>query len=86
MGFVLCSGKRNSGNIYPIITYFISFESKSSALQDPMFTKSCAEHPFFSSGHRCDSPQGGVKVVRKRCQLMERCHTHGRCIQQLEGV
>ena len=27
---------------------------------------------------RCDSPQGGVKDVRKVCQLMERCNGHVR--------
>ena len=25
---------------------------------------------------RCDSPRGGVKGVRKVCQLMERCDGH----------
>ena len=31
---------------------------------------------------RCDSPQGGVKDVRKVCQLMERCDTHRRSVQE----
>ena len=35
---------------------------------------------------RYDSPQGGVKVVRKVCQLMERCDAHGRNEQELEEV
>ena len=26
---------------------------------------------------KCDSHQGGVKGVRKVCQLMERCDGHG---------
>ena len=26
---------------------------------------------------RCDIPQGGVKDVRKVCQVMERCDGHG---------
>ena len=26
---------------------------------------------------RCDSQQGGVKDVRKMCQLMESCDGHG---------
>ena len=26
---------------------------------------------------RCDSSQGGVKVVRNLCQLRERCDDHG---------
>ena len=32
-------------------TFFISFECKCSALQYSIITKSCAEHPFPSSGH-----------------------------------
>ena len=32
-----------------------------------------------------DSPQGGVKIVRKVCQLMERCDAQGRSVQDLEG-
>ena len=48
---VACSGMCNSVNNYPIITYFISFESKLSALQHSIITKSRAEHPFSSSGH-----------------------------------
>ena len=35
---------------------------------------------------RCDSPQGCVKVVRKVCQLMERCDAYGRSVQELEEV
>ena len=35
---------------------------------------------------RCDSPQGGVKDVRKVCQLMERCVAHGRSVQELGEV
>ena len=27
--------------------------------------------------NRCDSPKGGVKDLRKMCQLMERCDGHG---------
>ena len=46
----------NSVNIYLIISYFISFESKFSALQDSIITKSRAEHPFSSSGHIYLSP------------------------------
>ena len=26
---------------------------------------------------KCDSHQGGVKAIRKVCQLMERCEGHG---------
>ena len=47
----VCSGMCNSFNIYPTITYFISFESKVCALQHPSITKFRAEHPFSSSGH-----------------------------------
>ena len=32
---------------------------------------------------RYDSPQGGLKVVRKVCQLMDRCDAHGCSIQEL---
>ena len=35
---------------------------------------------------RCDSPQGGVKDVRKTCQLMERCDAHGRSVQEFGEV
>ena len=28
----------------------------------------------------CDSPKGDVKGIRKVCQLMERCDTHGRSV------
>ena len=35
---------------------------------------------------RCDSSQGGVKDVRKVCQLMERCDSHGRSVQDLGEV
>ena len=35
---------------------------------------------------RCDSPQGGVKGIRKVCQLMERCDAHGRSVQELGQV
>ena len=31
----------------------------------------------------CDSPQGGVRVARKVCQLMEKCDAHGRRVQEL---
>ena len=31
----------------------------------------------------CGSPQGGVKVVRKVCQLVERCDAHPRSVQEL---
>ena len=41
----------NSVNIYQIITYFISFESNFSALQESIIPKSRAEHPFYSLGH-----------------------------------
>ena len=30
---------------------------------------------------RCDSPQGGVKVVRNVCQVMEKGDCHGRRVQ-----
>ena len=32
---------------------------------------------------RCDSPQGGVKVVRKSCQVMEMCDARGRSVPEL---
>ena len=32
---------------------------------------------------RCDSPQGGVKCVRKVCQLMERHDAHRISVQEL---
>ena len=32
---------------------------------------------------KCDSLQGGVKDVRKMCQLMERCDANGRSVQEL---
>ena len=35
---------------------------------------------------RCDSPQGGVKVVTKVCQLMERCVALGRNVWGLGEV
>ena len=37
---------------------------------------------------RCDSSQGGVKVVRNVCQLMERCDDHGGDVSKVvwEGV
>ena len=35
---------------------------------------------------RCDSPQGGVKDVRKVCQLMERCDAYGIGVQELGEV
>ena len=35
---------------------------------------------------RCDSAQGGVKVVRKVFQLMERCDAQGRSVQELGEV
>ena len=35
---------------------------------------------------RCDSPQGGVKTVRKVCQLMEMCYACGRSVQELWKV
>ena len=31
----------------------------------------------------CDILQGGVKGVRKVCQLMERCDPHGRSVRSL---
>ena len=34
---------------------------------------------------KCASPHGGVKDVRKVCQL-ERCDGHGRSVQELEEV
>ena len=34
---------------------------------------------------RCDSPHGGVKYVRKVCQL-ERYDANGRSVQELEEV
>ena len=48
---VLCSGRCNSINIYPILTYFMSFESKSPAPQDSSFSKSRANHRFSSLRH-----------------------------------
>ena len=35
---------------------------------------------------RCDNPQGGVKCVRKGCQLMERCYGHGGNLKVLGEV
>ena len=35
---------------------------------------------------RCDSPQGGVKDVRKVSQLMERCDAHGINVQEVGEV
>ena len=35
---------------------------------------------------RCDSPQAGVKYVRKVCRLMERCDYDGRSVQELREV
>ena len=35
---------------------------------------------------KCDSYQGGVKSIRKVCQLMERCDGHGGCKGLCEGV
>ena len=35
---------------------------------------------------RYDSAQGGVKVVRNVCQLMERCDAHERSVQELGEV
>ena len=35
---------------------------------------------------RCDSPQGGMKDVRKVCQLMERCDGHGGDLKVLGEV
>ena len=35
---------------------------------------------------KCDSYQGGVKSIRKVCQLMERCDGHGGCKGVCEGV
>ena len=35
---------------------------------------------------RCDSPQGGVKDVRKVCQLMEKCDGHREDVKVLGEV
>ena len=35
---------------------------------------------------RCDTPQGGVKDVRKICQVMERCGGHGGDVKVLGQV
>ena len=35
---------------------------------------------------RCDTPQGGVKDVRKVCQMMERCNGHGGDVNVLGEV
>ena len=35
---------------------------------------------------RWDSPQGGLKVVTKVCQLMEMCVAHGRNVWELGEV
>ena len=35
---------------------------------------------------RCGSPQGGVKDVRKVCQLIERCDAHGRSVKEVREV
>ena len=35
---------------------------------------------------RCDTPQGGVKDVRKVCQVMARCESHGEDVQVLGEV
>ena len=35
---------------------------------------------------RYDSPQGGVKYVRKVCQLVKGCNAHGRTVQELGEV
>ena len=35
---------------------------------------------------RFDSPKGGVNVVRKMCQLMERYVAHRRSVQELGKV
>ena len=37
-------------------------------------------------GRSDNSPKGGVKVVRKVCQLMERCDVHGRSVHELGEV
>ena len=35
---------------------------------------------------RCDSPQGGVKGIRKVCQSMNRCDGHGGDLKVLGEV
>ena len=35
---------------------------------------------------RCDIHQGGVKVFRKVCQLMEKYEAHGRSVHELGKV
>ena len=35
---------------------------------------------------KCDSHHGGVKGIRKVCQLMERCDSHGGDIKMLGEV
>ena len=35
---------------------------------------------------RSDSQHGGVKDIRKVCQLMERCDAHGISVQELGEV
>ena len=34
---------------------------------------------------KCDSHQGGVKGIRKVCQLMERCDSHVEAVQACPG-
>ena len=35
---------------------------------------------------KCDNHQGGVKCIRKVCQLMERCNAYGRSVKELGDV
>ena len=35
---------------------------------------------------KCDSHQGGVKGIRKVCQLMERCDSHGGDVRECGKV
>ena len=40
----------------------------------------------MTADRRCDSCQGGVKCIRKVCQLMERCDGHGKSVKVPEKV
>ena len=47
-----------------------------------MYENSVSNDGVNEMGHtsvdrKCDSHQGGVKGIRKVCQLMERCNGHG---------
>ena len=73
---VLCSGRHNSVNIYPILIYFISFERKFPALQDSSFSKSRAEHPFSWSGPlsvMCMIVTESIKILKVHGWSIKQC-------------